>query len=131
MRLTAAARRLVASLASVALLLAAVTPALAHLLRPSTTAGAHGIATEVCTSVGPQRLTVASADADAPVPPAASLHDHCPFCGWHAFIGAPPPSAPAIAGLAGLHSVPALFLHAPHRLFAWAGAQPRAPPFLS
>ncbi|QDF97015.1 hypothetical protein CJ010_10990 [Azoarcus sp. DD4] len=55
---------------------------------------------------------------------------HCPFCGTHAgSFGLPPTERPAAAQPAGTHAFrPHLYDHAPRPLFAWAAAHPRAPP---
>lgn len=68
-------------------------------------------------------------DGGAPASEPAHLFEHCPFCALQANPWAPPPAALAAvpAPLLGL-AVPVLFLRAPRPLFAWAHAQPRAPP---
>lgn len=54
---------------------------------------------------------------------------HCPYCSTHSTVLGLPPAAQASLLLKSLAShVPALFLTAPQPLFAWASAQPRAPP---
>lgn len=77
---------------------------------------------------------VCSAPSDAPTPAdhdAAHLMEHCAWCGLHADTLAPPPVASAVLQHPALRqSVPALFLHAPRPLPAWATAQARAPPVL-
>jgi hypothetical protein len=131
MSVPAALRRSVAALASLALLLAALTPTLAHLLLPAPRSGPHGIDSVICTAQGPQRVVLAARGTDAPVAPAVSLHDHCPFCAWHADVLAPPPGARSIAGVAAAATVPAQAPSTARPQPAWAGAQPRAPPVLS
>jgi hypothetical protein len=60
---------------------------------------------------------------------AAHLMEHCAWCSLHGTALAPPPAATAeLAHPALRHAVPALFLHAPRPLPAWAAAQARAPP---
>jgi hypothetical protein len=128
MRLTAASRRLVAALASAVMLLAAVSPALAHVFRAAGSAGQPGIEVIVCTTAGLQRVAAPIHHRDAPIAPAASLHDHCPFCFWQACAGAPPPRAPAIAGITSTYAVPAQRPDAPLRRVGWTRSQARAPP---
>jgi hypothetical protein len=73
-----------------------------------------------------------SAPADAPAAPGhASVHlmEHCAWCSLQAPHLAPPPAAAvALPQPALRHALPALFLHAPRPLPAWAAAQARAPP---
>ena len=73
-----------------------------------------------------------TAPADGPVGAgheSAHLMEHCAWCSLHATHLAPPPEATAVLHQPALrHAVPALFLHAPRPLPAWAAAQARAPP---
>lgn len=131
MSVLSAPRRRVAALATLALLLSALTPALAHLLQPAARGGPHGVESVICTAQGAQRVVFATRSTDAPVAPAVSLHDHCPFCAWHADGLAPPPCATSIAGIAAAATVPAPTPPAAQPRPVWAGAQPRAPPVLS
>jgi len=60
---------------------------------------------------------------------AAHMMDHCPLCA----LQADQPALPTVATPAALapalrQSVPALFLHAPRPLFAWAARLARGPP---
>ena len=74
---------------------------------------------------------VCSAPGDAPGAPAHDkLHplEHCAWCSLHSDQLAPPPVAGVLHLQALRHAVPALFLHAPRPLPAWAAAQARAPP---
>lgn len=75
---------------------------------------------------------VCSAPADGPAAPgheAVHLMEHCAWCSLHATPMAPPPADGATLQHPALrHAVPALFLHAPRPLPAWAAAQARAPP---
>jgi hypothetical protein len=60
---------------------------------------------------------------------AAHLMEHCAWCGLHADALALPPVASVVLQQPALrHAMPALFLHAPRPLPAWAAAQARAPP---
>ncbi len=75
---------------------------------------------------------VCSVPADASsVPMHESVHllEHCAWCSLHADQLAPPPAEASVLPTSALrHAVPALFLHAPRPLPAWATAQARAPP---
>ena len=75
---------------------------------------------------------VCSAPADASWPAGhddVHLMEHCAWCGLHADMLAPPPSADMVLRQPALaHAVPALFLQSPQPLAAWAAAQARAPP---
>lgn len=110
------ARRPLAAIAIVAILLNAFAPALARAFMPL------GLG-EVCT-------TQATADAGHSMPAGQFLQEHCPYCAPHAgSFGLPPPAAlslaapDAAAAGGGAEAVPAL------RRAAWTAAQPRAPPF--
>lgn len=55
--------------------------------------------------------------------------EHCPMCLLQQAASAPPPAALQRLQAVGLSQLqPRLFLQAPHPLFAWSAAQPRAPP---
>lgn len=61
--------------------------------------------------------------------PATPSLEHCPLCVLQQAASAPPPAAlhlPLPSALSQLQ--PRLLLQAPHPLFAWSAAQPRAPP---
>ncbi len=58
-----------------------------------------------------------------------SALDHCPYCSSHfATADLPPSPLPPFAAPVGPDIEPRLFLVAVRPLFAWATAQPRAPP---
>jgi len=61
---------------------------------------------------------------------AQHLMDHCPMCALQAghAMAPPPVASAALPTLALSQAMPPLWLHAPSPLFAWASAQPRAPP---
>ena len=130
MGLSAATRRLAAGLATFAMLLAALAPAVTSALAASR--DQHVRWTAVCTADG-ARLVAVPTDADGvPVAPKSHQADHCPFCApFGADAAFPPPAAVTIAFAASEPPVPPLFLLAPRPLFAWASAQPRAPPIPS
>lgn len=123
--------RLPAWIALVAMLALALLPTVSHALAFARGGSAWA---EVCTPQGMRLVALdASQTADPAAPVQAAGHlEHCPFCALAA--DAPPlPPAPAAALPQPLAAtaVPALFLQAPRPLFAWASAQPRAPPLFS
>ena len=130
MCLAARTRRLAAILATFAMLLAALAPAATQALAAAN--DQHVRWTAVCTSDGARLMPVPTDAAGVPVAPAAGHVDHCPFCAPHAAATALPPHAEVtVPAVAGSDPVPPLYLLAPHPLFAWASAQPRAPPVAS
>lgn len=93
----------------------------------------QGAWVEVCTAQGMRWVSAEEAGTSGtgtPAGPAAG--DHCPYCSLaHTPVVPAAPLADVLAQPARAHALPALFLHAPRTLFAWASAQPRAPPSLS
>lgn len=85
---------------------------------------------EICTPQGPKQLAVGDAEQPQPTQAAAMHLDHCALCGLAGQAMAPPPLVTAPTLIETLADRPALFLHAPRPLFAWAAAQARAPPFV-
>lgn len=128
MRFHRASRVLTSWIAALAILMAAVAPSISHALGAKT--GASWI--EICTSAGAKWVQPGDrADKKAP---AGKTHpfEHCPYCSLHANATAIP-AAPAVLALTISASdlLPAAFLLAPRTLYAWASAQPRAPPQFS
>jgi hypothetical protein len=126
MRLAATTRRLATWIAALAILMAALAPALSHAL------GAQQAASwiEICSAQGSKWLPVD--DDGSSKPKAAHAFEHCPYCTVHAQGLGLPPVVPAVAHPAGLHDIaPQAFLAAPRTLHAWVSAQPRAPPLFS
>lgn len=126
-------KALISWIASFAILLSALGPTLSHAFRADVPAGWI----EICSITG-AKLVRAYADADvgldaagksSPVDPSAHALKHCPYCASHVTVlGMPPvPMAGLSLNTLGFH-VPEFFLTAPRTLFAWASAQPRAPP---
>lgn len=77
---------------------------------------------------------VCTSSPDAPMAPAddaTHLLEHCVWCHLQHQLLAPPPAAVAMHSPALQEVMPALFLHAPRPLPAWATAQARAPPTLA
>lgn len=85
---------------------------------------------EICTAQGRLQIDLSSAEGELPAPQSSVHHlDHCPLCGLGATAMLPPPATPTLHLNSRLsEALPALFLQAPHTLFAWHQAQPRAPP---
>lgn len=130
MNFRAIRRRVTAGIATFAMLLAALAPAVTSALAAAN--GQHVRWTAVCTPDG-ARLVPVPTDADGvPIAPKAHQVDHCPFCAPNAPGAAlPPGTMPTVPVVSGAEPVPPLFLLAPRPLHAWATAQPRAPPFAS
>ncbi len=86
--------------------------------------------TEVCTPQGMKLVAL----ADGETAPDSNLlqMEHCHWCTPALGDAAPPPVPPALPVLAPLPALlPAAFLQAPATAYAWASAQPRAPPTAS
>lgn len=117
--LLAIRRRRLAWVLLCALVVAALAPGVARAL--ALAQGQFAPWAVVCTTPG---------DLSAPGGrDAAHLMERCAWCSLHADTLAPPPAADTVLRhLALRHAVPALFLHAPRPLTAWATAQARAPP---
>lgn len=126
MRLAGPTRRLATWIAALAVLMAALAPALSQAL------GAQQAANwiEVCSSQGTKWL--AGDDDGTAAPKAAHAFEHCPYCSVHAQSLDLPPVVATVGPIAGLQqAVPQAFLAAPRTLHAWVSAQPRAPPLFS
>lgn len=130
-------RRCISWFACLAILMSALAPALSHAL---VSRAAGDVWVEICSVTGAKLVRLdsgAAADdtqAAGPGHETAPVHTykHCPYCAIHSDgLGLPPPAMAEPALLSLGHAVPALFLHAPRTLFAWARAQPRAPPLNS
>ena len=109
-------------LALVAMLGLALAPTVSHALAAS---GPGNPWAEICSVAGGAKVV---ADAAGTQADAGAHLGHCPLCGQ---VGAAPalPSAEYVpVRIDGADALPSLFLHAPSTPFAWAAAQPRAPP---
>ncbi|OYT85553.1 MAG: hypothetical protein CFE46_17560 [Burkholderiales bacterium PBB6] len=113
----------------------AFAPTISHAMAA---AAGNSLYTEVCTPQGTRLVSLAdgseASGPEASLSGAAGLHfDHCPLCGLGGQAPLPPSAPPtdALATPALSHAVPRLFLQAHRPLFAWAAAQPRAPPLNS
>ena len=128
MCLSILSRRWFAWLAVIALLFAALAPAVSQAV--ATTRGADAGLTPICTHAGLKWVDSTTGEVrDAPAGvDAANQLERCPFC----LTSAPalPVSAAdlrfALPELPG--ELPYLFEHAPQTLFVWAHAPSRAPP---
>lgn len=120
-------RVLVTWIATLALLLASLAPALAQ-------AGAGPARwAEICTGTGTTLVAFHDDRDDRGDParpqPAAHVLEHCPYCSLHADTLALPPALPVLpAALPPGPLLPAAFLHADETLDVWASAPARAPP---
>lgn len=111
----------------------ALAPTVSHALMAAS--GAQW--TEICSTSG-SRWVPLQAEKGPPgeTPPAAPSNaldmPHCPLCCHLGGDTGMPPAQPLPAVFLdnAAQLLPALFLHAPRPLFAWAAAQPRGPPAL-
>ncbi len=104
----------------------ALAPTVSHALAAS---GPGNPWAEIC-SVAGGKVVMADAAGVAGSQAEAGTHlGHCPLCGQ---LGSAPalPVAESAGSFAvdGADFLPALFARSPSPLFAWAAAQPRAPP---
>lgn len=123
MRLAAVVRRRIAWIALLAILVAALAPAMNHAF------AADLDPTDWVCAQGPAK-TAYPGDGGAPLAPKASHIDHCPYCSPHGASVALPAasSTDLLPVVAAAFPVPSLFFHAPRPLYAWTSTQPRAPP---
>jgi Protein of unknown function (DUF2946) len=114
-----------------ALLGLALLPTVSHAL--AWAQGGRTVWAEICTAQGPRLVAIddAAAGQDSPATSAAHL-EHCPFCAQASAVAGPPPAPITVPVVpAERTGPPARFFAAPHTLFAWSSAQPRAPPAVS
>jgi hypothetical protein len=129
MRRATTIRSFAAWAALLAVLGAALAPALSHAFAPGKDVTKW---VEVCSATGPMTIEVPAGGPGFPKAPKASDFEHCPFCSAQAAPAAIlPPTLSVLLLPAASELVSPLFLHAPRPLFAWISAQPRAPPFAS
>ena len=87
---------------------------------------------EICTPQGMRTVLVDGGATDDNMPATAAAGADCPYCSLCGHLAALPPASPSVLPpMVAEAAVPTLFLQAPRTLFAWASAQPRAPPVLS
>ena len=117
MRLPRTSRFIASWLAVLAILMAALAPAVSQARGGSPWA-------EVCSA--------ADGAPRQPAAPAGHVLDHCPYCGLHADGFAPAPAAADAGLLLPLRfERPLAFWAAPRTPHAWRGAPPRGPPTFS
>jgi Protein of unknown function (DUF2946) len=124
MRLSCSIRRLTYGLAALAMVVAALAPALAQALGPA--AGVTWI--EVCTAQGSRWV---AADGTAPLQDrgAAMPVDDCAYCSSSAQpLGMAPAPVAAVVPACGDDAPGTVVRPAPRTMVAWLVAQPRAPP---
>lgn len=129
MRLSTFGRSLTAWIASFAILVAALAPALAQAIS-GVGGDREGRSLEVCTLAGVKHVPLAGAAADPTGDDAPMLTpEHCPYCSVQFGAFLPVRTAPAeLAIQPARQLVPSLYLHAPRPLYAWVVPGPRAPP---
>ena len=118
-------------LALTAMLALSLLPTVAHAL--GFAQGGKMALSEICTPQGMQWVGLDGQPIvdDAPMSGIEHLDD-CPYCARATSAAGLPPTLPPLLLLAPAGTAaPPLFLHAPRTLFAWASAQPRAPPQVS
>ncbi len=104
----------------------ALAPTVSHALAAS---GPGNPWAEVCSVAGGKGVVADAAGANGSQTDAGSHLGHCPLCGQLGSAPALPVAGSAGAlVIAGADVLPALFARSPSPLFAWAAAQPRAPP---
>jgi hypothetical protein len=121
-------RVVISWIACTAMLMGALAPAISHAALRDVPAGW----VEICSVTGAKfvRAVEGGTRSQEPVEsPVSHAMQHCPYCALHAPLTGLPPAQPAGLRLLALgFEQPALFLQSPRPLFAWASAQPRAPP---
>ena len=122
--------RRLSTIAMLAIFGLAFAPTISHALNH---ARGDSIFNEICTPEGMKQMVVDTAEqGDSSGAPTVNHMDHCPLCGLTAdgmFLTVPSPAVAEPSSLS--HLQPALFLHAPRPLFAWASVRARAPPSLA
>jgi hypothetical protein len=112
-------------LASLAILMPVLAPTVSHAMQDD---GPLRWA-EICSASGSKQLLLDGSDTRPQDPTPSHVLEHCPYCSLHSSALGMPPAATMLPLLVALgEPVPELFLRAPRPLFAWASAQPRAPP---
>lgn len=122
-----ALRRLLLWTAALAVLMAALAPAVAQAVM--TGSGASWV--EVCTAQGAKWISVDDA-GDPSTSKAMHGLEHCPYCSLQLPTADLPPTPPAqLPAPVRVAMFPPAFEAAPRTLHAWVSAQPRAPPALA
>ncbi len=128
-------QRLFAWITALAMLLGALAPVAVQAVGMG---GAERYRLEICSASGQHWITLSAEEARALGDSAATDQNtggagaaetaHCPFCCGHSATAGLPPSFASFAPPSGRSLLPELFYTAARPLFAWAAAQPRAPP---
>ncbi|TFW10022.1 DUF2946 domain-containing protein [Oxalobacteraceae bacterium OM1] len=114
-------------IACLAILVAALMPTVAAAMQAQSS-----FLGDICTAAGLKVGAAPDSTPDGAGSKAANHLKHCPYCFTHAgSFGLPPGGGIALPVAAGMVEHPSLFYRAPHPLFAWISAQPRAPPVLA
>lgn len=125
--------RLIAFIACLVMLLGALAPAISNAMADNQ--GSTSLLLEICSATGGKSGLVIEFDLKKPADSQDSqtaAMQHCPYCLTHAGAFALLTDAPPLVLNPNLsYSLPPLFYHAPHPLFAWAASNPRAPPIPS
>lgn len=132
MRMTKATHRFASWIACFAILMASLAPSISHAVAAGKSQPNAWM--EICTVMGSKMVALdISQDMQTPAPVESMAHlEHCPFCLNHAVsVGLPPPPDFVMPVISGDHVLPSLFYQSSRPLFAWAVAQPRAPPAIS
>ncbi|MBF8179269.1 DUF2946 domain-containing protein [Herminiimonas contaminans] len=115
-----------------AILMSALAPSFSHAV--STANSTSNVWIEICSVTGKKLVQTGDNTASqAPGNDQKITHvEHCPFCLNHAVsLGLPPAANFVMPFISGDHVLPSLFYQTSQPLFAWAAAQPRAPPVIS
>jgi hypothetical protein len=121
-------RRTATWIAVLAVLIAALAPAISHALRDQGKVSW----VEVCTAQGSMWFKGAIDSKGDSMPGLGHTLDHCPYCSLHGNVaGVLPASLQGLPAPALAQAVPHAFLAARRTLHAWMSAQPRAPPPVS
>jgi len=130
--MTKATHRFASWIACFAILMASLAPSISHAVAAAKSVPNAWM--EICTVTGSKMVMVdADQNSQTPAPVEKTMHfEHCPFCLNHAVQAGMPPAADFVMPvISGDHVLPSLFYQSSRPLFAWAVAQPRAPPAFS
>jgi hypothetical protein len=124
-------RARIAWIACLAILFNALAPLVSHAMEAAGPAPAV-MQMEVCTAMGMEMVPVVLSADDGSSGKLQKHLNHCGYCVFHATAhGVPPPLGASFVPAAGRDAWPPLYYRSSRPLFAWALAQPRAPPRLS
>jgi len=125
---TRTTHRLALCLALLALLAAALMPALGQVLARQQ--GRAETWAEVCSTTGGKRLVKLDLGTPTPAGMDGLAHaKHCPFCLAHGGqVVLPPPEVASLPLDIAKPVLPPLYYHAPRPLYSWAATRSRGPP---